>query len=205
MAFGIWNKIPQFFAVDAAPAFAASGSVFTQMSNMMPTFLKGESKESILKQSSMRREAKYGIPFELQVAMQSQCLEMVFKEDTKGANSEALQCLRKGPPGLWKRCDNYEKFVKDLAELERGRQKNDPGNAAKLKVMTYFAETDILLGEGGKSYMQACWNGSKDGEFQDAFDFESKVVPGTDHDSVFLFLDTMEEIFPKVGGNLVNS
>jgi hypothetical protein len=54
-----------------------------------------------------------------------------------------------------------------------------------LTFKAYFAETDVMIGQGGQKYFETCWReGNAEGEGR--VKFEAKVVGGTDHDSIVL-------------------
>lgn len=121
----------------------------------------------------------------------------MFEGKTVGADSEVMQCLKKGAAGTWGKCDDYPTFIRDLAELERSRGLGEA--RARVKVRVYFAETDALIGQRGQLYLEKCWAG-KDGEFNDCIDFAAESIEGTDHDTVSGKLKVLEAIFHEAGG-----
>ena len=49
----------------------------------------------------------------------------------------------------------------------------------------YFAESDVMIGRGGREYFEKCWReGNADGDGK--VRFEAKVVEDADHDSIVL-------------------
>ncbi|CAM1510680.1 Fc.00g010150.m01.CDS01 [Cosmosporella sp. VM-42] len=238
-AFGIWHRLPPFF-MKAQPAFASSAALVTQVTNAF-TFGRrnndsGGSNDGPpcceIERNARLREQEYGLSRGLQRELSKLTFKLMFEENTVGANSEALQCLRKGV--TWGKCDDYAVFVKDMVDLERSRgctggtlkEVSDPtaegkakGNAnasaqangetagegvaearARLKVRTYFAEEDALIGKGGQSYVEKCWRGEEEGVFQDVLDFDTKTVAGTDHDTLVQMVEVLEAILVESGG-----
>lgn len=121
----------------------------------------------------------------------------MFEGQTVGADSEVMQCLKKGATGTWGKCDDYPTFIQDLAELERSRGLGE--GRVRVKVRVYFAETDAMIGQRGQSYLEECWAG-KEGEFKDCIDFAAESIKGTDHDTVAGKLKVLEAIFHEAGG-----
>jgi len=151
-----------------------------------------------LERNRQRVEREYGLDVELQRELATLSFKAIFGENTAGANSEALQCLRKGPVGLWGDCEDYGVFVGKVAEVERGRGSRDGGE--KLRIRVYFAESDALIGKKGQRYMEECWTGSGGGEFQDVHNFTTTTIGETDHDNVVQSLECLEQIFTSAGG-----
>lgn len=180
--FGVWHQIPRFFLLKAEPVFASSGAVVTKIQGSV---WGGQDRASSSQVEKTRRriERDYGLTRDLQVELESLVSRFLFKENTVGANAEALQCLRKGPPGTWGICDDYAQFVRELV----GRESAD--RRARLKVQMYFAENDSMIGKKGQAYMEECW------EDQDVFDFEARRVLGTDHDSLSQCTEILERVF----------
>jgi len=100
-----------------------------------------------------------------------------FAEDISAVNEDAKLCANKGGPESWGVCSNYETYVQDLARKERD---GVAAGGAKLKVNMFFAESDVMIGEGGRKYLEQCWR--QDG-VADTIEFRSEVLLGTDHDS----------------------
>ncbi|KAF7554440.1 hypothetical protein G7Z17_g2907 [Cylindrodendrum hubeiense] len=209
LAFSIWHLIPKFFLLKAGPAFASSGAIMNKVTNVVsPSVTDGGQDNSELEKNRRKMEETYGVPRELQIEIDNLVFKSMFEENTVGANSEALQCLKKGGSS-WEKCEDYGIFVRELAEREkirRGAEESAEGSA-KLKVRTYFAETDAMIGKKGQAYMEECWKG-KDGEFQDTLDYETSTVLGTDHDTLMQLATVLEIVFadvtmdPKFGLNL---
>lgn len=192
--FSVWHHMPKIAS--------ASETAFSKISNLLPSSSGVNAAETKpLQKNRQRIERDYGLPVDLQKELQAQTLKSMLSEAMVGADSEALCCLRKGPAGLWADCDDYALFVRKLAELERGRRaEGGSGNTEKLGISAYFAETDAMIGKRGQSYMENCWKGSGEGEFQDVLNFTTTTVKETDHDSVVQSVKVLEQIFLKAGG-----
>ncbi|BDD57485.1 hypothetical protein MAP00_002844 [Monascus purpureus] len=201
-AFNVWNQIPRFFLLKASPKLACSGAVMTKIHD---TVTGGDiASKSQLEKNRQRMEEGYGVPRAVQVEVDNFVTQFLFKEDTEGANSEALQCLRKGREGMWGECEDYGVFVREFVEQERraidasdaGRERGEK----TLKVRLYFAERDAMIGKKGQEYVEECWK-VEDGEFQDVLDVRSCTVSGVEHDSLPMSVEVWEKIFLEARGD----
>jgi hypothetical protein len=191
--FGVWHHIPKFVS--------ASGTALNKIYKLLPSSSGVSVAETLpLERNRQKIESDYGLPLELQKELATLTFRSMFSENTVGANSEALQCSRKGPAGLWGDCEDYALFVKKLAGLERSRRADEcDGNGEKLRISAYFAESDVLIGKRGQSYMEDCWKGGGD-EFQDVLKFTTATISETDHDSVVQSAEVLKQIFISAGG-----
>lgn len=189
-AFNYWHLIPRFFVTQASPVLASSGAVMRRMSMSSGIGTsQAEEDRTFLDENFRRIERDYGVPKKESEELSRLAVQFMFTESTVGANSEALQCLRKGDGGEWGICGDYTTYRNTLAALERQRDDND-----RATVRTYFSETDALVGSRGQKYFQECWNAPG----VEGVDFESKVIKGTDHDTVAQSVGVWEEIFSMV-------
>ena len=119
-AFGLWHRIPRFFLLQAAPAFASSGAVVKKVTNAIS--LNDTSSQDNSHQEKQRRhiEEVYGVSRDMQVELDNLMFKYMFEENTVGANSEALQCLRKEPYNTWGKCEDYEPFHKGVCGFGTG-------------------------------------------------------------------------------------
>lgn len=205
-AFSIWHRIPRFFVVDAAPVLTTSGTVLNKATSLFSSSVGTDVQElTTLEKNRQRLADEYDFPRDLQMELSIIITKKIFEEKTVGANSEALQCLRKGQGWSWGECEDYGVLVETLVSAERERRQSNPDwrDSMRLKVRAYFAETDIMIGAGGQKYFEEIW-GSKDKAFDDVLDFESVTVPGTDHDSVMQPVEVLEQVFIGAGGSLVH-
>lgn len=198
-AFSVWNRIPKFFSLTAQPALASSGNFFTKLSNAVGSgaVVGGEGQNG---ENRRRLEEDYGLARDVQKELDGLTVKMLFGEATVGANDEALLCVRKG--GSWGVAGDYEDFVSEMVDLERDRR-GDAGDAAgevRLKVRTYFAESDAMIGKGGQKYVEGCWQGGQEGGYLDVLDFQTMTVTGTDHDSITQSVEVLQRVFLDAGG-----
>lgn len=152
--------------------------------------------ESLLAKSRRLVETKYGVSQELQTQLATSTIHSMFHENTAGADSEALQCLRKGGGASWEQCGDYRKFIEELAGREKERLSSETAENGhkQLTVRSYFGETDALIGKSGQAYVEDCWRGTAEQNLQEVFDYESTTVPGADHDTVSQDVATWEKI-----------
>ncbi|KAF9247422.1 hypothetical protein LCP9604111_6121 [Penicillium roqueforti] len=184
--FKLWHHIPRLFLANDASATATSGEMIAKFSASFPS-KSGDDQAK----NSLYIAQNYGLDIDQQKEIDSLMMQGMFKEDTVGANSEALQCLRK-EPNTWDKCEDYEVFVRELVELERGRE------GPPLKVQALFAESDSMSGKKGQAYFERCWHQMNDGDSEGAIEFDSRVVSGTDHDSLVPSAEVWESIFKKM-------
>lgn len=101
-AFNVWHLIPKFFVPKAGPALASSGTAITKLSNMMGSSSPAHDDKDATtapEQNRARMEWDYGLSSTVQKELETPDMRIVFTKDTVGANSETLQCLRKGSIG----------------------------------------------------------------------------------------------------------
>lgn len=96
--------------------------------------------------------------------------------------------------------------MRGLVEGERGRVFSEGGavGEGRLVVRGFFAESDSMIGEKGRAYVERCWKGQEDAAanshgFDDVLDFEAVVVPGSDHNSIMQETELFERIFREAG------
>ncbi|KAL4910623.1 hypothetical protein BDW74DRAFT_141503 [Aspergillus multicolor] len=191
-AFNLWHHIPRFFVTQASPMLASSGTMMRGISSVsLPgtnNNTQAEEDKTFLEANWRRIERDYGVPKEESAELSRLAVDAMFKEETVGANDEAIICLRKGEAGSnWGACSDYRKCVKDLGETEQAAGR-------KLVVRAYFAEKDAMVGSKGQSYFEGCWRAE---ELQ-GIDFQCRVVSGTDHDTVSQSVEVWEEILRAV-------
>jgi hypothetical protein len=187
-AFKLWHRIPRLFMSQDGSAIATSGAAVAKFSAMLSpsTTEEGDKNRRYIEQN-------YGLSFDQQVEIDSAMMQNMFKENTVGANSEALQCLRK-KPDTWGICEDYNDFVRDLIELERERGQS----GVPLKVHAYFAEEDSMSGKKGQAYFEKCWEQAGTGDLGDVLKFASTMIPGSDHDNLVQSAEVWERIFREM-------
>ncbi|KAL2839490.1 Alpha/Beta hydrolase protein [Aspergillus pseudoustus] len=195
-AFKLWHHIPRFFITQATPVLASSGAAVRKISAPSGTIFNGRSQSqeeedrTFLEANYRRVEREYGIPVTDQAELARLAVNYMFAENTVGANSEALQCLRKGDGGDWGVAGDYGVCVRGFVEREREGERNERPEQGKFRVRVYYGATDALVGRKGQEYFESCWRDAGEG-----VDFGSKWVEGTDHDTVSQAAEVWEGIF----------
>ncbi|KAL7972197.1 Alpha/Beta hydrolase protein [Trichoderma sp. SZMC 28014] len=192
--FSVWHHI--------APLLATSGVVVNKASSIFPS-TSSNAKDTPQEKNRQKLVDKYDVSRDFQIERESLAGKLIMKENTVGANSEALLCARKGEGWSWGECDDYATFVETLATAERQKRQMDSGTEShgKLKVRAYFAENDIMVGVGGQKYMEDCW-GRGEGSVGDVLDFDSATIADTDHDSLVMSVEVLEKVLTDAGGSL---
>ncbi|KKK24834.1 hypothetical protein P175DRAFT_0469158 [Aspergillus ochraceoroseus IBT 24754] len=204
-AFSLWNRVPKFFLLKAGPVFASSGVVASTVSTAVSSSTgHGDGQEnSELEKNRQRIERDYGISRDVQAELDNLVFKSMFAENTIGANSEALQCLRKGPGGAasWGKAQDYRTFVKEFVDRERKGRSEGLSLGARLRIRAYFGETDSMIGKLGQTYVEECWQGTENGAgFEDVLDFDTRTIPGTDHNSLVQSVVALESVMIHAGG-----
>ncbi|KAJ5657984.1 uncharacterized protein N7484_001633 [Penicillium longicatenatum] len=185
-AFAVWNLIPRFIVTQASPVLASSGTVFRRMSLRSESTNETEEDLSFLNDNRRRVERDYGVPRSEQEELTGLALRYMYAENTVGANSEALQCLRKGDSN-WGVCSDYAVCAQTLAGYQATPED-------RFSIHAYFAAKDFMVGKRGKKYFEDCWQSPG----VEAIDFVSREVEGSDHDTIAFSVEVWEEIFSFV-------
>ncbi|KAJ5142653.1 uncharacterized protein N7515_001440 [Penicillium bovifimosum] len=186
-AFKLWHHIPRLFLVQNGSPIAKSGAVVAGFSASFPS----KSNDAQAKNRQYIEE-NYALTLEQQKEIDSAMMQAMFQEDTVGSNSEALQCLRK-ETNTWGKCEDYEVFVRELVEVEKGT------DGSPLGVRVFFAESDSMIGKKGQDYFENCWAQTRGRDLGGVVEFESKTVAGTDHDSLVQSAEVWESVFREMG------
>ncbi|GES62413.1 hypothetical protein ATEIFO6365_0005039000 [Aspergillus terreus] len=185
-AFAVWNKIPRFIATQASPVLSASGALVRHIS---PSG-SGDSQDTaeglpFVNEDWRRVERDYGVPVAEQKELAQLAIRFMHTENTVGANSEAMQTLRKDGGSSWGVCSDYAECAKALA-------------TDRCTLRAYFAATDALVGTKGQKYFEECWRAPG----TEAVDFVSRTIAGSDHDTVAQSVEVWEDIFASIKGAL---
>jgi hypothetical protein len=194
-AFAVWHRI--------APVLATTGVVVNKVSSIITSSTGSSSGQDTPQERIRQRLAvEYDVPRDFQIELESLIGKTITKENTVGANSEALLCVRKGKGWSWGECNDYATFVETLAKAERRKYQVDSNAEShpRLKIRAYFAEEDVMIGVGGQKYMEECW-GRGEGSLGDVLDFDSATIADTDHDSVVQCIEALERVFTDAGGS----
>lgn len=187
-AFALWHLIPRFFVTQATPVLAASGALFHPKSSRSGEAV--EENHSSFDANGRRVERDYGVSRAEQAKLFRLALTFMWDENTVGANSEALQCLRKSDGSDWEACSDYAQCAQVLAAREQSID-------GPVSLRAYFASTDALVGSRGQRYFEQCWQAPG----VEAIDFVSTTVDKTDHDTVMQSAEVWGAIFASVGGH----
>ncbi|KAL3425300.1 hypothetical protein PVAG01_02091 [Phlyctema vagabunda] len=171
-----WNRISVFIRKNIVPAAGSSSGVLESV--LKPFHSESWATDQAAKETEA--EAVYGMPSTSRKFLAKHVNSFVIQEDSTGANSEALLCLKKGAGTLWGVADDYEHFVPELLDVLKARFDNNLTDQ-KCTFHAFFAESDSLVGKKGQQYFDQCWTTL---QTQDIVDYKSFLLPGTDHDSV---------------------
>lgn len=106
---------------------------------------------------------------------------------------------------MWGVCEDYPTFIKAFTLAERtllSTNDNETPDTThkikrqKLRVRAFFAESDMIIGQGGRVYFDQCWQSIG---VDKVVDYKSRVLPGSNHDSVaFARHDALVQVFDEV-------
>jgi pimeloyl-ACP methyl ester carboxylesterase len=169
-----WNKLTGFMINSAQPVFAVSGGAITAASSAF--------KSKVATQEQKDEEARkslegYGIPLDVKKEIDKLIFKYGFEENTRGANDEARLCLKSTSGTSWHACDDYEEYVKNLAEVWENRVQD---GGRKLKVKIVLPGDDHMVGEKGMRYFENCWKGESCGN---GIVVKVQKIEAADHDS----------------------
>jgi hypothetical protein len=182
---GNWNTVNRFVASNIMPVAGYSSGV---ISNVLSVFAAAAENEP----QDPAREQNFNEAY----GMSSSCRKLMFtyqfryssQEDSTGANSEAIMCLKNKHLKAWGAAENLPTYIKKLVEVVRGIEVVDSLHSvsteaalARWKVQAFFAESDIMIGNAGERYFTDCWCNN---EVASILDFETISVVGTDHESI---------------------
>ncbi|GAB7358380.1 hypothetical protein MBLNU230_g2450t1 [Neophaeotheca triangularis] len=178
-----WSSVFKFINLRIAPAFNWSGDVFSSASEL----LNPEPADS----SDTTTDAeRYGVSEPVARELLSYRTKVWMAEDSSAANDEVLLCLKKGEGPVWGVCEDYGRFVVDFCEKEAGRRgtgvgrESDGGDdGGRLRLRTFYAESDVMIGSEGQKYFDECW---RQACVEGVVDFAAKELPKTDHESVLV-------------------
>ncbi|KAI7147850.1 6-phosphogluconolactonase, partial [Hortaea werneckii] len=192
-----WDTINRFLLDKVMPVFSWSGGAMASMSSA------GQPDSGTDDSSGVTVGQKYGVSEEAGKCIEKLVMKYWLSESTIASNEEALLGLKKGKPSAWGVCDDYEAFVQLCAQQEQQRQTANM-DRDKLNVQMYFAENDIMIGEGGREYFHKSW---KQSGVEELIDVESKILPGTNHDTAILDpkKGALKHIFEQVAKNRKSS
>ncbi|KAF2721890.1 hypothetical protein K431DRAFT_320132 [Polychaeton citri CBS 116435] len=171
-AVGSFDSIQRFVLTKVNPTIGWSGGLITSFSSMFNT---SEPEE---RERDKKAAEKYGVSVETAREVQRLMTKFQLAEDTSAVSEDAILCLKKSGPGLWGACEDYEDYVRKFCASESSRRQDGPPpgvDRKRIVLKAFFAESDIMIGQGGKTYFDQCWTQACVPE-----------LPDTDHETIIL-------------------
>ncbi|KAI1324109.1 Alpha/Beta hydrolase protein [Xylariaceae sp. FL0255] len=167
---GSYDRVLQIFG-NVSPALKFS----TDLAGLIPSLSRGY--------SSSTSNSDPDTAIILEQKMFPELLRRITTESVKGISQDALMLLKREQfPGCWGIWTDYDTLLPLLAEKERQRCSTCSGDAPKLKVRVFFAESDHMIGtSSAPEWLDNCWRPERCG---DGIDYTSTFVPRTTHDSI---------------------
>lgn len=166
---------------------ASSGALFGQMSSRSS---EATEENHLVRDANFRSvERDYGVSRVELAELFRLTVPFMYNENTVGANSEALQCLRKSNGSDWGVCSDYTQCAQMLAAREQSL-------GGRVSLRAYFASKDAMVGSRGQRYFEQCWQAPG----VEAIDFISTTVDKTDHDTLMQSVEVWAAIFASVDG-----
>ncbi|KAI9687397.1 MAG: hypothetical protein M1820_010466 [Bogoriella megaspora] len=174
---GSFDGLHRFIQLKINPTLGWSGGII----NSVTDIVQNPPAESNMEPSDAAE--KYGVDEDTAKSLSKLMQRYMLAEETSATNEELLLCLQKAGATTWGIAEDYEKCMRELATRERERIEDSPESQhAKLHIRAYFASSDIMIGKSkGPAYFEQCWR--QEG-MSDVVDFESTIVPDTNHDTV---------------------
>lgn len=211
-AIGSFDSIVRFITSNIVPAIQFSSGLSATLSAPLAVSSQHtdgtegqDTRVSKHLRNDLCREFR-GVSAAEAMAQSKVTMEALFSEDTSGANHECLLLLKKEAAGPWGACESYQDYPAKLESKlrehfasQRVRSGQDSDSHAPvtsqsqqlLAIKVFWAETDMLIGKKGAAYFDTCFKHFTLEELGSDADstvllYDSEVVPGTDHDTVFL-------------------
>ena len=179
-----------------APTLSFSGGLISSSAALFGS--KPNASGEVQAGSTEDAAQKYGVDIETAKLISSYASKFSLAEDKTAGNEEAKLCLMKGGRASWGILADYEACVRSIADAENARSGED--HVGRLKIDAFFAASDVMIGKGGQEYFEKCWR--QEG-MAGKVDFESRILEGTDHDSVLgdFRLGPLKEVFSKIAAS----
>jgi hypothetical protein len=185
-----FHNVVGFVAQKVQPAVAWSGGVSSSISGLFNSSTDSSDSDAAM------LAAQYGTSEDVAKMIPKLSTKYFFAEDARGGTEEAKLCLKMGGENLWLICEDYKTYIESLLKQEEERSKSADASG-KLKMKVYYAESDMMIGEGGKRYFEECWRTHEVSRF---VDFDSKTLPGTNHETIIADFDksALPSIFEEI-------
>ena len=184
-----FNSVLSFANQVVAPSLSFSSGVFSSSSRLLSSPSSQANGNDANKPKHERddlcREYR-GLSAAEVAAVGDEVMRRIWKEDTTGANGEALLSLKKPEARSWRVCNDYEKLPAELEAQMAAKlaQQNAEGSNTRpiLSITVYWAETDTMVAKKGEEYFDKCF---KDycGEHT-GLKYQSESVPETNHETL---------------------
>jgi pimeloyl-ACP methyl ester carboxylesterase len=192
-------------------AATASGNKQGSGKKKQPRHERDDVCRKVLGVSATESQARWG-----------EIMKRLWKEDISGVNGEAMVCLQKAVAGSWGVCEDYAAMPDRLgAKMEQhfggggggGGPSGDAANTTAnttaaspgpvLRIRTFWAETDRMVGEGGQAYFDRCFETSRSVE-KGGLHYQKETVKETDHETLCLphygaITKALEDMVGKAG------
>jgi len=138
--------------------------------------------------SSATQEGTDQEQVELERRLQTGLFKRIHAENIYGVSTDAMVLMQKDGDGQstaslgWGDWGDYDGLVPRLAEQLRARGFGGSDNRLRLRVDMFYAESDIMVGDGGTKgpkWFDALWTDT------DVFDYRSTTTEGTNHDEIW--------------------
>lgn len=203
-----FTSIQSFVINNVNPTIGFSSTILSGISSAILPKKKATPSEKEVEEENAKIK-RYGMNKKERDLLDKYGFQRALSEGIDGINEEALLCLKKTAPGTegkpvsWDVAEDFDVFVKSLAIRERERLfqlSNQQAERHRLKVDTFFAESDFMVGKKGDRYFRDCWN--KDA-YKDAIEWEAIVLDETTHDSVMeVWRPGIERLFDQTKESL---
>ena len=108
-------------------------------------------------------------------------LQCMFAENSNGIGDDLLLCLKRGGISSWGLFADYIEAINLLRSQETkliALERSEP-RTSKLRVQTFFASQDSLIGDQGAAWFEGLWMGQ-----EDWVDYHSECKEGVGHDEL---------------------
>ena len=190
------SSLQGFVMSKVAPTLSFSGGLISSPAALLGSTPDANAETKVGSDEDAAK--KYGVDVETAKLISSNAVKFHLAEDTTAGNEEAKLCLMKGGSASWGVLADYEACVRSIADA--GGVSSADGQTARLRVDTFFAASDVMIGKGGQEYFEKCW---RQVGMAGKVDFDSEICEGTDHDTVLVDfrLGALKKVFGRIATN----
>ena len=108
-------------------------------------------------------------------------LECMFAENNTGVGDDLMLCLKRGGASSWGLFTDYKEAIEMLRSQETKllALESEDQKKSKLRVETFFASQDSLIGDRGAAWFESLWMGE-----EGWVDYHSESIEGLGHDDI---------------------